>query len=385
VDSTSSQRFSQAYEWLMKNARREWIGWRCQKIHSYYKEMADILSSKRSDLKLIVNLFARPELYHERLADYISSENIMAETLGEAGLDPELFINDENIVLSWTAVPADYRFFRIQGPKAAFAEDHRTTYIAPEITSTLRDAHAGAWLKLHDRYFEDDIGRTNPLEDLGVKEIGWRVSTLNANTFHSIEMIVQAMNSFDALNITKGGFVIGTFGMEQELTKFAKAFRAIPAVSFDDVKDLSDPVRVRQKVVDGKLYFYVLNCLPVSVGINLKFNTFSSVIDLVEDKMIGDVDRLSLNLAPYELRSYRADIDKSIIAGGQTNLSGKFIKSLQSRIVDLDRYNKRDENIEAYLNYAHKLLKENRFSRLYFLLQESWTKKLANKEEKEYN
>ncbi|MCP5117763.1 MAG: hypothetical protein GY953_43630, partial [bacterium] len=121
VGADDPQRFSKAHQWLMSNAKSEWIAWRCRKIHDYYKELAGNLSAKRSDLKLTVNLFARPELYHGRLADHSSSGDIMAETLGEAGLDPNLFIDDENIVLSWTMVPSDYRFYRIRGPQAPFA------------------------------------------------------------------------------------------------------------------------------------------------------------------------------------------------------------------------------------------------------------------------
>jgi len=376
VEPQDPKRFSKAYQWLMANARAEWIAWRCRKIHDYYKELAGILSAKRSDLKLTVNLFARPELYHERLAHYASSDDILAETLGEAGLDYRLFADAENIVLSWTMVPADYRFYRIKGPDAASARDHRTAYIAPEITSPLRLLRAGAWAKLHDRYFEDAIGRTDPLP-LGVKEIGWRVSTLNANSFHSMEMPVLALNNFDALNITKGGFVIGTYGMEPELRKFAKAFRALPAVPFEDVEGLADPVRVRQKVVDGKAYFYVLNCLPVPADIRLELSPQRAVTDLMTGTPAKRGGEFHLKLAPYELRSFRVDAVRPVIVGGQTRVSGQFVSGLRSRLAALDTGSPSETGAGAYLKLARRCLDEGRYARLYFLLQESWTKAAA--------
>src|ERR1019366_10764224 len=51
VGTKDRQRFAKSYAWLMANARQPWIDWRCRKIHEYYKELADILSHKRKDLK----------------------------------------------------------------------------------------------------------------------------------------------------------------------------------------------------------------------------------------------------------------------------------------------------------------------------------------------
>ena len=259
VDPRDAKRFSRSYEWLMKNARGEWVAWRCRKIHEYYRELADILTARRADLKLTVGMFAHPYLYHARLAQYAGSKDILAETLGEAGIDPNLFANDRNVVIGWTMAPADHRFFGARKDGHATPEEHRTAYIAPEITAHLRKAVGGAAAILHDRYFENDIGRTQPMKGLGVAEVGWRASTLNAAWPHSMEMVAAAVNNFDALEVTKGGYLIGTYGMEDELRRFAAAFRALPAVPFEDVPGMEDPVRVRQKIVDGKSFFYVLN------------------------------------------------------------------------------------------------------------------------------
>jgi hypothetical protein len=368
VGPKDRQRFSRSYEWLMSNARQDWIAWRCRKIHEYYQELAGILSAKRKDLKLTVNLFPRPELYHNRLANYISSKDIMAETLGEAGLNPNLFAKDSNIIVSYTMVPADYRFYRIAQPRDPTPESHRTAYIAPEVTVPLRNLPGGAWAKFHDRYFEEAIGRTAPIPGLGVKEVGWRVSTLNPNSFHSLEYYALALNNFDALDITKGGFVIGTLGIEQWVGRFAQAFRALPAVRFEDVKGMEDPVRVRQAVVDGRAYFYVLNCLPAPAEVSLDLALGAAVTDLVSQRPDGDGGKLGIHLEPYELRSYVADSRHPAVLGGTARPEASFVRSLELQLQQTRA------TADPHLKLAHECLDLGHYSRLFRLLQESWNR-----------
>lgn len=353
------QRFSKSYAWLMRNAKKEWIAWRCRRIHDYFKELADILSTKRGDLKLTVNLFARPELYHERLAHYVDSPDILAETFSEAGVDPRLFAGDHNIVFSYTMVPADLRFLRSGKDHATSVEAHRTAYFAPEVTRGLRDLPGGAWAKFHDRYFEDAIGRTQPLAGLGVQEVKWRVSTLNPGSVHALEPYVLALNNVDALDITKGGFVIGTLGTEDVVGKFAQAYRALPAVRFDDVEGLTDPVRVRQQVVDGRARFYVLNTLPIPAEVTLNLR--------------GE-PALRLDLQPYELRTFHRDSPTPVVTGGHASVDTSFIERLTVQLTDAEKRAAGVAEARPYLEFVRECARQRHYSRLFRLLQESWNR-----------
>lgn len=175
-------------------------------------------------------------------------------------------------------VPADLRWRRAHGATDPDVYDTRTVDSAPEMVAPLA-LTPSASVNMHDRYFEDAVARAAPLKGLSSKtqECGWRVSALNSNTVHGLENHVFALNNLDALTITKGGFLVGTFGIEDKLARFAKAFRALPAVKFDDVAGLADPVRVRQKVVDGANYVYVLNRLPYPVEAALAFSGAEAV------------------------------------------------------------------------------------------------------------
>jgi len=358
VDKADKQRFAKSYQWLMENARREWVDWRCQRIREYYKELADILSKKRSDLKLTVNLFARPELYHERLADYRNGTESPDDVFAEAGVDPRLYVNDQNIVFSHTMVPADKRYYRHRSEVGEKVNKHRTVYFAPEVTATMRSHTAGAWAKIHDRYFENSIGATQPMKELGVAEVGWRVSTLNPGARNALEAYAVALNNLDALEITKGGFVIGTYGTEEVLGDFAKAYRSLPAVRFDDVEGLADPVRVRQKVVDGKAWFYVLNTLPVESEATLHLR--------------NEAD-LRLKLKPYELLAYSRESQIPVVEGGRATADPEFVSEISDQLARFEEMGVNDSASKSYLQYAKRCAKEKRYSRLFRLLQEGWT------------
>ena len=90
---------------------------------------------------------------------------------------------------------------------------------------------------MHDRYWEDAIGREKPIESAWLKEVRWRVSTLNATPPQFPQHYLAPLRFSDVQTITKGGFLIGTLGVEPKIAEFARAFRSLPAVVFADLPD----------------------------------------------------------------------------------------------------------------------------------------------------
>lgn len=378
VNSKDSYRFSKSWKWLMKNAKQEWIDWRCRKIRQYYKEIAAILTAKRKDIKLGIVMMGYPGT--NMTCDYLNKNKNLWQGCIEQGINPALYEKDKDIVLRTSMLPADLRWRDRSSQTVLGVQDWRTVNLAPEIVKSIAKT-ANASVNMHDRYFENAVGRKKPLKNLTanrfVKETGWRVSALNANTYHGIENHIAAMNNMDPFTITKGGYGVGSFGIEKELGYFAQAFRTLPAVKFDDVPALSDPVRVRQKVVDGKNYFYVLNRLPYKVTVTIKLSDSSSITDLVSDKLAGK-DTLELSLKPYDLRTFSTAAD-NLVNNGSSQAPAKLIANLKRKVTTLGKQYKdlrtkgiNIKNIKPYLRKAQRCLKTGHYARLYFLLQESW-------------
>lgn len=376
VDRKDHFRFAKSYHWLMANAKEPWIQWRCQKLHDYYKELSGILRAKRNDLTLGVVIFAAEDA--KASADYLDPVQRPLQWAREQGLDPELYVQDPEIVFRYSMVPADLRWRRGHGSTDPQVYDMRTVDSAPEKVAAIA-LTPSASVNMHDRYFENDVAEKSPLKGLSAKtkECAWRVSALNGNTVHGLENHVFALNNLDALTITKGGFLVGTFGIEDKLARFAKAYRTLPAVKFEDIAGLADPVRVRQKVVDGANYVYVLNRLPYPVTVELALEGGAA-----EDLVSGETStggKLVLALRPYDLRSFRQAGAQGRVAGGSAAVAAEVVADLKEKVAAADaRFRDKTamgEDLAAqkpYLEKAKACLAGKEYARLHFLLQEAW-------------
>ncbi|WP_276499482.1 LamG domain-containing protein [Pontibacter litorisediminis] len=374
------ERFAKSYTWLMENpaARKAWIDWRCQVLYEHYAAMASQMAAYRADLKLKLNVFVHLT-HNERLADYLAQPPV--EVMREMGIDPALYKDHPNILLNYTSVPADLRWKRSHYPPARH-EVNRTVMTAPEVVASLTD-HKQVRMTIHDRYWEDPVGSEQPLEGLkamGVREMVWRASTFNGARFHSLEPYMFALHHLDATSMVKGGYVVGTFGMEQELARFSQALQALPAVKFEEVPAVSDPVRIRQQVVDGRLYFYVLNTLPEPVEINVRLKEAGALREPVTGNSRRKSRKHRLSLEPYGLQVFTsASVDQRVV-GGEVKVPKEWYNKLQAayeRVWQVGQEKGTDTGKYApYLALARQSWETGQYSRLYFLLQESWAREL---------
>ncbi len=296
-------------EWLRKNAWNDWIQWRCDEVTSFYSAIARKLAAARPDLKLWLNSFVPANVRHP---DFMKPE-YMEQANRACGLDRDaLTAAIPNLILCQTLVPADYRWRNASDYPTPEARAHqRVLDTLPGFYSLLRGARY-PWVNQHDRYWESPIGRGgrsgsgSTLSCDWLNECTWRVSTLNPGGFHALRHFVLPLRYGDVLGMSKGGFLIGTYGMEEMLVPFAQAFRALPAVVFDDAGG-TETVKLRHKDFDGRSWFYIVNTdkTPVTVKLSVPRRTD----DLATGERVGGLlagTTLTLHLKPYELKSFAA-------------------------------------------------------------------------------
>jgi hypothetical protein len=310
------------YEWLMANAKQAWIEWRCQQISIWYKHIAQRLKARRSDLKLGIFSYrpANSELNDKR---YATPGSTMAFNR-EAGFDPKYYLDTPNIIISQTVYPADYRWSegkRQRKNNPTTSELQHIRYAQADSYALLKDA-TFSWENIHDRYFESAIGRIKlgqrhwsvkqpkPLKASWLKEARWRVSTLNpgsANYF--LEQFLMPLKYSDVLGYSKGGFMIGTLGMETKLRRFAQAYLPLPAIKFTTVYGLGTPLTVRSLKHNGATWFYIVNTAHKATKITITFNQSPGTIkDLATDKQLKLSGKsLTLRLDGLQLRSFKVD------------------------------------------------------------------------------
>ncbi len=298
-------------EWLRAHAWNEWLQWRCDVVTDFYVKEARKLAGRRPDLKLWLNYMVPANIRHP---DFLK-DDFMASAWRGAGLDPVRLTKEApNIILGQTMVPADYRW-RDKGnyPTPAARAHQRVLDTLPGFYANLKGA-AYPLVHQHDRYWESPIGDArkggaNSLSCDWLNECAWRVSTINPSGVHALRHFVEPLRHGDVLGLSKGGFLIGTYGMEAHLVPFFQAFRALPAVVMDDIP-CSGNVRVRTCTFNKQTYFYVVNTDAKPATISLEFPAKTQ--DLVTGKyflsgILGNqATRQTLNLAPYEMRSFAA-------------------------------------------------------------------------------
>ena len=183
------------------------------------------------------------------------------------------------------------------------------------------------WVNMHDRYFEDGIGgagwwgKNEPLKAPWLKEVPWRVSTLNPGGQYFLEHYVMPLRYGDVLGFSKGGFLIGTAGVEQELLAFSRAFRALPAERFSDLSGSTATMKARVLKSASGNWFYAVNTSQEAVEVSFQFEGDATQI---LDAATGRPENRPILLKAYELRSFRTD--------GQAPVSVKCACAKQCRL-----------------------------------------------------
>ena len=242
-------------EWIRANCRERWVQWRCDQVTRFYARLAAKLRAARPDLKLWFNSFIQPDF---RQPDF-TAPGFMERQAREAGLDRAALAKIPNVILCQTAYPA---FVRKRDRKLFPSDEayafnrvlqHRKGYNA------LLDGAAYPWVQLFDLYWENPSGRAKDgLSCDWLKECSWRVTTINPGGVHALRDFVIPLRHRDVLGFSKGGYLVGTYGMEEHLRRFAAAFRSLPPVVMDDVGG-DEFVKVRACTYEGRRYAYVVN------------------------------------------------------------------------------------------------------------------------------
>jgi len=303
------------YNWIMSNARDKWIDWRCEKIAEWYKNIAKRMAAKRPDLKLAIYSY-NPTISDHHNDNRFKQEDFTYIINKESGINPELYKNIPNIILTQTIYPSDYRQMSDVPWLAPALPLCRDIHKKSEAYSLLNDA-TFPWINMHDRYFEDAVGRPgkwwggdgNPLKANWLVEHGWRVSTLNPNINSFLEHYILPLKYNDIFGFTKGGFLIGTCGVEEKIAEFARAFRAIPAQKFHDLSGKSKNIKARYLFSPETTWFYAVNTGTEPESITFIFDESpGAIIDLVSaEKLTVPGNKIKIDMHGYQIRSFKVE------------------------------------------------------------------------------
>lgn len=287
------------YAFLNGEKQAQWLDWRAKKATGFYHAVRKVLNEFNPDWKLycvvkdygLRYLPGNRTILPETTADFADRS---ALHYSDSGIDrkaieslPNTFVvpmrrgGEQYWQLSnkgKTSAIGEYLYnykdfaaaFRSPGKSApliscfmAYFEDLQKTLIPEKYTSMFQDAD----IKPHGRYW--------------LRELAFNLAATDAQV------------------LTIGGQPLGTIGREAQAREFAKAYRALPQISFTDVPGADDPVTVRYAKTKNGTYLYLVNLAPFPCTVQLPMK--EKLIDLSDDKVIAD-GKIALDI--YQLRSF---------------------------------------------------------------------------------
>lgn len=298
-----------AYTWLMSRPAEweAWINWRCVRTREFWLACRDRVRSHRPDLLFVV----QAELPARSPATNIQwgAGETPRDLLRHHGYDPDLFANDEGILITRGMMIARDRnknSARWGPPIGTNWQNYRLFHFAPGLAEMYRTA-AGRSCEFWQNYWEEN---ENPYFEFGSPGSSFfRTQTPAAPERFFFEAAAMSMRRQDPDTMTWLGWNRPTLGHENDLRKFAQAFRALPAVepvafAGTVVPDL--PQEVVARWYDDRLC--VINDSPSSRTITLNFSRSiepgKSLRDVVTGRWLVEPDAVERSTASFNAEAF---------------------------------------------------------------------------------
>lgn len=278
------------YDWIMANAREQWIDWRAKKIGELYTKIRDRVRTARPDLKLYSTIFPR-------------GRGSSAEAWREAGIDPNILGKIDGVVL----VNATVNYGRREADLAS-TQSLRDLILNPAYLNVFRTpGRQGAFLT-SAAYIESNENVLQPhvLGFTGNVKWTWTSAAVQPAGRHSLERYALAMAEADANMLGDGGngYSLG----QPVLQEFLREYHRLPVDAFMPRPDARDPVAVWTLSKKDEYWFYAVNRerFPVTVAIQLDGAT--EVSRASQNKALTLQDgALRIELQPYELQVFKSN------------------------------------------------------------------------------
>jgi len=298
-----------AYDWLRARPSEweSWINWRCEETRDFWLACRDLIRGYRSDLIFYVQCDLPSELPGTNLE---WPGETPYNLLRHHGYDPTLFVNDTGIVISRGIMVALERFKhsgRWSAPWGSNYENYHDFHYAPGLAELYRTAEGRA-AEMYQDYWEEAY---NPYWEFGFpgQPTYFRTTTPAAPGRAFFEGAAMAVRRQDPDTITWLGWNRPTLGHENDLRKFAQAFRALPVVDpvpFNGTITPDSPDEVVARWYDDRLA--VVNDTSSARTITLSFTSplpmGEELIDVVTGRKLITTDQAERQNASFNAEAF---------------------------------------------------------------------------------
>ena len=277
------------YDFIRRNCWKEWIDWRCRRIHDWWCRARDLANSY-GRLLFVQTVIPYDHHFPSEQTQWWGRGIDPLEQHRYHGYDPALYTGEKGMIISRAISLGADRYF---------GRSHNDPYWHdPRVPGLYRTAE-GAAVELYYIYWE-----------LSDHPRGFRVGPEWAVGRGWMEPLTHAMRTMNVRNVVFYNWHRATIGREIGLREFCRAFRALPAVAPRDFEGKISPP------ADEKLWvrwfgdrLCVVNDSPESRTIQLTFPSsvrpLSTITDLATNSRfaIDSQRRLQLHLRAFDFRT----------------------------------------------------------------------------------
>lgn len=319
--SIGADRFRHRYEWLMANARTDWITWRSKKIAQLFTRIRDRVRQARPDLKVYAVAF---DAYPSGFG---------TSWLQDAGVDAQMLSKIDGVVM----INALHAYGRLYDPITT--QGTRDNLVDPSVLRSLvGPGENGAFLS-YSRYFEaKDI--VVPQEAIGFSpgtRKTWTSAVVNPSGRHYLERYALALAETDAAWLGDGG---NGFSLGQPLLReFLLEYRALPAVPFVLRQDARDPVAVWELTRPGDRLFYAVNRERTPMTVHFTMQGTGGVYRLSSGQRVAlNSNVFSIQLLPFQLMAFKTSGGLRL-ASVATDITDAVMKRVSDQVAWIETLN----------------------------------------------
>ena len=285
ADAAGKGRFAARFTALTGPHREAWLRWRANRVTEFVRDLVRFVRTEGRDAELVLGVG--------------ESEKADEDTrFAENGIDFAALVDIPDLGFSLKREPTLQRWRLFRGNERPRFNERLYDLNDPDYLAFRRRGKSVSAVRSCGTYYETFAGTLCParyqsvFQDADVKPWGR----------YFLKDLAYSLAMGDALALYTGEQPLGSFGSEEVVREWAKAYCALPALPFEDVPGSGDPICVRQLETKNGVYLYLVNLHHTSVTATLGWNG-----DAAESTDLSNGSsevRNAVRLRPFELRSF---------------------------------------------------------------------------------
>ena len=344
VPGEGADRFAKRAEYLLGEARGQWVEWRAAVVADFHRSLVDVLPPDRLLHVVPGEMFESPHL-KQQLRPRLPTEFVLETLLYEAGINPENYADDPRIVVMR---PGRYGERTSAGSRAIDAQVNQARTFERLLETT---THRGSLF-----YHEPQRLRVRSFDERSpfAETYTWLVPHVSPSGARNRQRFAHSLASLDSQWMFDGGWM-ALLGGEDETRSVARTFQQLPNVEFATVAFDVDPVTIRIANTGDATFVYLVNDSPwpAQTRLDLRSSVDGPATVLgghpaTPPEIRGGTGSWSHTLQPYDVLAFSVPSADLQIVDAAALIDQNVRRVLERRILDLDA---RLNSLAAPTNY----------------------------------